>query len=246
VVGRFHGASNATLLVALQEQDGGWPELDGDRLDLSDLDPAAFAVYKPQVGETPLWDFPDGTLWRREVAASVLDRALGLDLVPRTLRRDDLEHGVGSLQRLVPHDPEEHYFHLIEEADAVVVRQLRRMVVFDLLIDNADRKGGHVLLEHTDEGPRVRLVDHGVCFHPQPHLRTVGWHFAGEQVPEQDAALGTRLVTMLDDGDEAVAELVDLLSEREVERLRERAERVGRMARYPDPVGDRPVPWPML
>jgi len=246
VVGRFASASNATLLVALRRDDDSWPELDGDRIDLSDLAPHDYAVYKPRLGEAPLWDFPDGTLWQREVAACVVDRALGLGMVPTTVRRDDLEHGTGSLQRLVPHDPAEHYFTLVEAGEPDVVRQLRRMVVLDVLLDNADRKGSHVLLERTDDGPRVRLVDHGVCFHPEPHLRTVAWHFAGEPVPPEDAALGARLVELIDADDPAVTGLHQLLSGLELLRLRQRAEQVATLETYPDPTGPRPVPWPML
>ncbi|MBW3621589.1 MAG: SCO1664 family protein [Actinobacteria bacterium] len=245
VVGRFATASNATLLVRLRADDGSWPVLpldpDGD-LVLGELDPDGFAVYKPRRGEAPLWDFPSGTLYLREVAAHAVDRLLGWDLVPTTVVREEAPHGVGAFQRFVPHDPGEHYFALLERGDEGLLEQLRRMVLFDAVIDNADRKGGHVLLE----GDRVRLVDHGVSFSEQAKLRTVGWHFAGEPVPDGARAEVAALADMLVRGDAAVAVLEPLLSDGERRRLLERARAVAGWDRYPEPVGERPYPWPLL
>lgn len=243
VVGRFTAASNATLLLALHDEDGTVPAVDPDQ-GLAGVDPERFAVYKPEVGEAPLWDFPDGTLWRREVAASVVDRAIGLGMVPPTVRRDDLEHGVGAVQAFVPHDPGDHYFALRDGGG--FERQLRRMVVFDLLLDNADRKGGHLLVDRRGDEPHVWLIDHGVCFHPEPHLRTVAWDVAGEPVRDDERELGARLASLLEAGADAVAPLHDLLSAREVERLGERAVQVARMREFPLPVHDRQYPWPLL
>jgi uncharacterized repeat protein (TIGR03843 family) len=243
VVGRFASASNATLLVRLRDPDGDWPLLpldpEGD-LDAGAIDPTGFAVYKPQRGEAPLWDFPTGTLYQREVAAYEVDRLLGWHLVPTTVVREEAPLGVGALQRYVPHDPERHYFTLIDEADGAVLAQLRRMVLYDAVIDNADRKGGHVLVEDD----RVRLVDHGVSLAVEPKLRTVAWDFAGEEVPPGDradvAALAERLA-----GEQA-AVLHRLLSDRELVRLRERAVAVAGWETYPEPRGPRPFPWPLL
>lgn len=243
VVGRFVTASNATLLLALHDEDGEVPHVDPEA-GLAGVDPDRFAVYKPELGEAPLWDFPDGTLWRREVAACVVDRALGLGMVPTTIVRDDLEHGVGAVQAYVPHDPGDHYFALLEQGQ--LLGDLRRMVVFDLLLDNADRKGGHLLVDRRGDEPALRLIDHGVCFHAEPHLRTVAWDFAGEPLRSDERALGERLVALLDTADEAVEPLHDLLSERELERLHERATMVARLQAFPHPVHDRQYPWPLL
>jgi uncharacterized repeat protein (TIGR03843 family) len=243
VVGQFGDASNATLLVALTGDDGVMPTLDRTG-GLAALNPHAFAVYKPERGEAPLWDFPDRTLWRREIAACVVDRALGLGMVPTTVGRDDLEHGVGSLQRLVVHDPDDHYFSLRE--DESLHAQLRLMVVLDLLLDNADRKAGHVLLERDGADQAVRLIDHGVCFHPVPHLRTVAWDFGGEVMRDDERVLGVTLARMLEDGDPSVGALHDLLLPDEVEALSERAHRVARMRAFPTPEHDRQYPWPLL
>jgi len=166
--------------------------------------------------------------------------------VPTTVRREDAPFGVGSLQRFVPHDPEEHYFWLLEQGEPAIVAQLRAMVVFDLVIDNADRKGGHVLLEHAVVGvtPRIRLVDHGVSLAAEPKLRTVAWHFAGEPVPAElradvaglAAAFDTRLRARLD----------SLLDDAEVSALGDRLRQVADLAVFPHPQGPRPYPWPLL
>ena len=243
VVGRFASASNATLLVALHDADGTVPTV-GPEAGLDGLDPHDFAIYKPQLGEAPLWDFEDGTLWRREVAASVVDRALGLGMVPLTVTRDDLPYGIGAVQELIPHDPAEHYF---VARDLPALRpQLRRMVALDVLLDNADRKAGHVLVDRRAPDPHVRLIDHGVCFHAEPHLRTVAWDFAGEPVHADERALGARLASLLAERDPAVAPLEELLSAREVERLAERAQLVASLQEFPRPVHDRQYPWPSL
>lgn len=243
VVGRFATASNATLLLALHDADDEVPHVD-PAAGLAGVDPDRFAVYKPEAGEAPLWDFPDGTLWRREVAACVVDRALGLGLVPTTIARADLEHGRGAVQAFVPHDPGDHYFALRERGE--LTRALRTMVVFDLLLDNADRKAGHLLVDRGGDEPVLQLIDHGVCFHTEPHLRTVAWDFADEPLRSDERALGERLAALLRDGDDALAGLHDLLSEREVDRLRERAEVVARLQVFPRPQHDRQYPWPLL
>jgi hypothetical protein len=243
VVGRFTSASNATLLVALHDESGEVPAVDAEG-GLTSIDPASFAVYKPEAGEAPLWDFPDRTLWRRELAAFVVDRAIGLGMVPLTLRRDDLEHGTGVVQAFVPHDPAEHYFALLESGR--LLDQLRRMVVFDLLVDNADRKAGHLLVDHRGEQPVLRLIDHGVCFHPEPHLRTVAWDFAGEPMRDAERHLGATLAGALDRDDETVAPLHELLSPVEVQRLAERARMVARLRDFPHPRHERQYPWPLL
>lgn len=266
LVGRFADASNATLLVRLLDRDPRTLEQLADDLgrapELDDLPADALAVYKPLQGERPLWDFPNRTLHLREVAAYELSRSLGLDLVPVTVLREDAPLGPGSLQRFVAHDPAEHYFALLEHGSPAIREQLVDMVVFDLLANNADRKGGHVLLERgtagSVDGPlagpdsaegatvagRVRLIDHGVTFHAQPKLRTVGWHFAGEPVPER---LREALARVADALIASLGEvLAELLTPLELEALRGRAGEAAALARLPEPVGPRPTPWPLL
>lgn len=227
-VGRISSASNVTLLCRVGDDraDGG-----------------LLAVYKPERGEAPLWDFPPGTLHRREVAAFLVDRALGWDMVPPTVLRDDGPYGRGSAQLFVEHDPDRHYFTLVEEDDEAVLSQLRRMVVFDVIVNNADRKGSHVLLP---EDGRLRLVDHGICFHAEPKLRTVAWDFAGEPVPAEAREDAVRLADLLATADPATRRIGQLLAGGELDALRRRARNVGELDRLPHPTGPRPLPWPPL
>lgn len=242
-LGRFSVASNATLLCRVLDP-GQQPPTIEEPVDLDGEDPDRLVVYKPQSGESPLWDFPQGTLWAREVAAYEVDRALGWMMVPATVGREQAPFGPGSVQQFVAHDPARHYFTLVEEDAPEILAQLRRMVVFDLVINNADRKGGHVLVD--DDG-RLRLVDHGVCFHAEPKLRTVGWHFAGDPAPRAEQEDVGRLAACLRDRDDRVRRrLSQLLSEAEVEALANRAEAVARLERLPEPEGPRPLPWPLL
>ena len=251
VIGRFADASNATLLVHLTDRDPrSVDELAHDlgrEPGIDDLAPCDLAVHKPQRGESPLWDFPSGTLHRREVAAYEVSRALGWELVPPTVISLQGPFGPGSLQRFVPHDPQWHYFRVLEEDDPASLGQLRAMVVFDLVIDNADRKGGHVLIESsscTGVDGRLRLVDHGVSFHTERKLRTVAWDFAGERIPDE---LRERVGALQDDLDDALqARLAPLLSPAEIGALRSRIGRVVALERFPEPMGRRPYPWPLL
>jgi uncharacterized repeat protein (TIGR03843 family) len=136
------------------------------------------AVYKPSKGEQPLWDFPGSTLAQREVAAYVMSEALGFGFVPLTVLRDDGPFGPGSLQQYIEYNPEYHYFNFTNEDKAL----LRPVVLFDLLINNADRKGSHILFE--DGTHKLWLIDHGLSFHEEDKLRTVIWDFAGEPIPD--------------------------------------------------------------
>lgn len=241
VVGRFAEASNATLLARLTDRD---PDPLPDDVAFEDLDPADLAVYKPKRGEAPLWDFPPGTLHRREVAAWLVSEALGWDLVPATVLRADGPFGPGSLQRYVPHDPQRHYFAIMEEGRQDLVGQLLAMVVFDLVIDNADRKGGHVLVEDLGGDERIRLVDHGVAFNVDTKLRTVAWDFAHEPVPAELRRDVARLGKDLDG--ELGQRLASLLAEDEVAVLRTRLPRIAALEAFPPPLGPRPFPWPLV
>ena len=134
------------------------------------------AVYKPQRGETPLWDFEWGSLCKRETAAYEVSRSLDWNLVPPTVLRQGTR-GLGSVQLYVPNDDEEHYFTI--HADARFAVPLRRLALFDYVINNADRKSGHCLI-----GPEGRLwaIDHGICFHVEFKVRTVIWEFSAEPI----------------------------------------------------------------
>jgi hypothetical protein len=192
-------------------------------------------VYKPQRGETPLWDFPEGTLCRREVAAYVVARELGWPNIPPTVLRDGPE-GLGSAQLFVEFDTSQHYFTL----EGTRHDEFRRIALFDLVVNNADRKGGHCLL--SPDGT-IWVVDHGVCFSDEPKLRTVIWEHAGEPISQELlAALGNfrgELATGT-----VRAELLDLLSIDELTALVARIDELLRVGVFPEPGPGRPYPWP--
>ena len=219
-LGLLPGASNFTFLCRLRD---GRAEL--------------LAVYKPREGEAPLWDFPEGTLCRREVAAYVLADALGWPRVPPTVLRDG-PRGVGSVQRFLAFDPEQHYFTMLEERPD----DFRRIALFDVVANNADRKSGHCLLAEDGE---VFAVDHGVCFSTEPKLRTVIWDFVGEPIPppmlEELRSLGGRLSS-----GEVVDRLAALLSEPEVTAVGRRLADLVAGGRFPEPGPGRPYPWPVV
>ncbi len=202
-------------------------------------EPEGLAVYKPRRGEAPLWDFPDGTLYRRERAAYVTSQALGWDFIPLTVIRDGPE-GIGSMQLYVetdghPHRPVFTDAHRFE---------LARIALYDLITNNADRKAGHCLLG-TDG--RVWGIDHGLTFHTDPKLRTVLWEFYQEPIP---APLLADLRSLLTDRRRRQAlrdELLELLARAEVEAFFARAERVlegGGV--YPSISLYRRRPWPFV
>jgi uncharacterized repeat protein (TIGR03843 family) len=217
VLGRMPWSSNATFLVTAT--------LDGVELR---------AIYKPHRGERELWDFPDG-LFRREVAAYQLAQALGWPLIPETIDRADGPFGRGSLQRFVEADFDQHYFTLLEDPRHRAA--LQAMAVFDLVANNADRKGGHCLL---DQEARIWGIDHGLCFNVAPKLRTVIWDFAGETIAEPLLADLRRLAL------DPPPALTSLLTGAEVDALVKRAQRVASTAVFPDPGEGRPYPWPLL
>lgn len=222
VLGRMPWSSNATYLVCLSGAVG---------------DEQLLAVYKPRRGERRLWDFPAGTLCDREAAAFEVSEALGWKIVPATVLRDG-PFGEGAVQRFVEHDPEEHYFTLLSEhAD-----RLRRFAAFDVVVNNADRKGGHVLRDDTGH---LWGIDHGLSFHHDVKLRTVIWDFAG-------APLGTTVVADLErlrgelDGALGIA-LAGLLAPVEVDALVERVERLLAEGTLPDAGSAyHPFPWPLV
>ncbi|MBP7692398.1 MAG: SCO1664 family protein [Anaerolineales bacterium] len=204
---------------------------------VSRADQTAYGVYKPIAGERPLWDFPENTLAYREVAAYRVSEALGWRLVPPTVFRGDGPHGPGSLQYFIRAQPEFHYFNL-EEADRP---HLRRVALFDVLINNADRKGGHVL---KDLAGQLWLIDHGLGFNTQPKLRTVIWDFAGEPIEPALLADIERFRARLDEAADLPAMFADLLDPPELAALRRRADKLLTARRYPEPGSGRSYPWP--
>ncbi len=218
-------------------------------------------VYKPVAGERPLWDFPDGTLAAREEAAYVVSEALGWDIVPLTFRRDG-PYGLGMVQLWQEPDPVQeavtlvgesvvpegflHVFDGLDDRDHVVslvhedTPQLRRMAVFDAVVNNADRKGGHVL---AMTGGHRFGVDHGLTFHVEHKLRTVLWGWAGERLTDDDRTGLERLADRLED--ELGEQLTDLITPHEVEATRRRVTRLLRVGALPEPgQGWRAIPWP--
>jgi hypothetical protein len=195
------------------------------------------AVYKPQRGERLLWDFPAETLAGREVAAFLVSESLGWDLVPPTVFRDDGPLGPGSLQLRVDHDPEQHYFTF----DKDTRQRLRPIALFDVIVNNADRKGGHILI---DDG-KLWLIDHGICFHAEPKLRTVIWDFAGELIPrdllDQVEELKSKLISGLR------KDLSHYLNSDELDALDQRIEIILTEKLFPEPSKEeRATPWPLV
>jgi uncharacterized repeat protein (TIGR03843 family) len=197
------------------------------------------AIYKPARGERPLWDFPHGSLVEREAAAFLVSEALGWGLVPPTILRRDGPAGAGSLQLYIEADPEEHYFTLNPDQKD----RLRPLVLFDILVNNADRKGGHILLD--GEGA-LWSIDHGVCFHVEPKLRTVVWDFVGEPIPGNLLEDIKSLREQLSVGITLEKELSFLLSEQELEAMRQRARALLAEPFFPEPGPGRPYPWPLV
>jgi hypothetical protein len=199
----------------------------------------ALAVYKPRRGERPLWDFPRGTLAAREVAAFVVSEAAGWRKVPPTVLRSDAPLGVGSLQLFIEHDPEQHYFTLAESR----LPEFAAFAAFDVVINNADRKAGHVL---CDADGRLWAVDHGLCFHVETKLRTVIWHLATEELDEDVKAGLRRLIDRLRDREGLGGELTRLLSTRESAATLARAEHLLAEGALPLPETDHHLPWPLI
>ena len=196
------------------------------------------AVYKPVRGERPLWDFPNETLAGREVAAYLVSEYAGWDFVPLTIYRQDAPSGPGSLQQYIEHDPEHHYFKFTPEE-----RQLLRSVaVFDAVINNTDRKGGHVMVDNQG---KLWLIDHGVCFHTQPKLRTVIWDFAGQPLPTAEIERIRALHGMLNPEQPLHQELCQYLSLHELRATQQRITDLLEEGVFPSPVEERySYPWP--
>jgi hypothetical protein len=194
---------------------------------------SALVVYKPRDGEAPLWDFPEGTLCLREVAAYVVSEAIGWGIVPMTVLRDG-PHGIGAVQIFVEHDPALHYLSL--GPSSPYADEFRRIAAFDVVTNNADRKSGHCLISR--EGGPVFVVDHGVSFHEETKLRTVIWDFAGEPVPDKLASDIRSFAGSLPDS------LGELLSAEEIDAMRARIDALLDEGVFPHPKSRSAYPWP--
>ncbi|MGR6964225.1 SCO1664 family protein [Geodermatophilus sp. URMC 61] len=219
-------------------------DLEGRMLDASNVTLVGYVrngeleaecVYKPVAGERPLWDFPDGTLAGREVSAALISDATGWRIVPPTVLRDG-PFGPGMVQLWVDGDPDVDLAAFVRSDDP----GLRRMAVFDAVVNNADRKGGHII--PTSDG-HVYGVDHGICFSVDPKLRTLLWRWAGQRLPAEAVEVLEKLTgdLMGDLGDQ----LHEHLTRREVRRTQQRVAELLRTGRHPQPNGDWPaLPWP--
>ena len=198
------------------------------------------AVYKPQKGEMPLYDFPADSLAAREAAAFVVSEALGWDFVPPTVIRKSAPFGAGSLQEFIPHNPEDTYFSF----DGAIREKLRQAAFFDLIINNADRKGSHILL---DRKGRFKLIDHGLCFHTDPKLRTVIWDFSGQPIPEAFISDARLLAAKLAELSQVLTDLERFLLPKEIRALARRIHELIETPVFPMPDPERrPFPWPLV
>ncbi|MGW1886235.1 SCO1664 family protein [Streptomyces sp. NPDC001970] len=246
VKGRIREASNAVLYCSVS--------YDGEE---------AHCVYKPIAGERPLWDFPDGNLAQREVAAYELSEATGWGLVPPTVLRDG-PYGEGMVQLWIEGDPSAGLLALVEEEEpgdgwkavgfadvgegrtALLVhaddQRLRRLAVLDAVINNGDRKGGHLL--PTPDG-RLYAIDHGVTFNVDDKLRTLLWGWAGEPLTTEAVEVLGTLMASLADGAALAVRLGELLTQAEVTAVRSRVAALLASLSHPEPSGGWPaIPWP--
>jgi hypothetical protein len=196
-------------------------------------------VYKPAAGESPLWDFEPDTLYRREVAAYRLARALGWPRIPPTVIREDAPHGTGAVQLFINGDPRNHFLRIREQARL----EWPRIALFDVLTNNADRKAGHCMM---DAAGRVWVFDHGLTFHSQPKLRTVIWDYAGQDAPADLLNDVERVEAQLENGPLA-HEFGELLARSERRTLRRRFQEVLSPGwRFPYPTSSWSLPWPPI
>ncbi len=195
------------------------------------------AVYKPQRGERPLWDFPDGTLCYRETAAYLTSKELGWEIVPPTVLRDG-PRGLGSMQVYVDHDPQINFFNF----DETFAPQLMRISLFDVLINNADRKGGHCLL---DSQGHIWGIDHGIAFNAVHKLRTVIWDYAGQPVDDELLTAIACLFSALENPDTPYSKaMYRLLAPQEIKAFQSRLRHILKQKRYPMPGPGPNYPWP--
>jgi len=219
LLGVLRGASNYTFLA---------------RLDPHPPD-GLHAVYKPARGESPLWDFPSGSLYKREVAAYQLSKTLGWPNIPPTVVRRKGPHGVGACQLFIDADGRHFLGEQSIHRDTWI-----RVAVFDVITNNADRKSGHCLFDSDD---RVWVIDHGLTFHEDQKLRTVIWDFAGQPLPPDLCGDVERALVELEKGRLGAIERLISPAEIDVLKRRMRGVMVPRW-RFPDPTSAWSIPWP--
>ncbi|MFE6635550.1 SCO1664 family protein [Streptomyces tendae] len=246
VRGRIRDASNAALYCTVAHEGR-----------------EAACVYKPVAGERPLWDFPDGTLAQREVAAYEVSEATGWGLVPPTVLRDG-PYGEGMVQLWIETVPETELLALVDEEEpgagwkaialaevgegrtALLVHaddaRLRRLAVLDAVINNADRKGGHLL---PAAGERLYGIDHGVTFNAENKLRTLLWGWAGDPLTAEALTVLDALREALKDGGTLAIRLAALITPAELDATRARVGALLDSGKHPEPSGEWPaIPWP--
>ena len=183
------------------------------------------AIYKPRDGEVPLWDFPTGTLYKREYAAYLLSEILGWDFIPLTVVREG-PYGIGSVQLFIEHDPRENY-HTLNESNADA---LRLIACYDLVANNTDRKAGHIIMDHQG---KLWGIDQGLTFHADTKIRTCIWDFCGQPIPREHLSGLAKLTHQLAAPPRRVQELLDLLRPDEIASLYQRLAWVLRERVYP-------------
>jgi|AutmiccommuBRH23_1029490.scaffolds.fasta_scaffold00933_28 hypothetical protein len=225
LIGQALRGSNSTFLTELKGKDQ-----------------TLLAIYKPSKGERPLWDFPDFTLAQREVAAFVVSTLLGWELVPPTIFRiQPAVYGKGSLQYFIEHNPINHYFQPPIFNQTIFMK----IAIFDLLINNADRKSGHVIFDSMN---KPWLIDHGLCFNIEFKHRSVIWDFAGNQIPNELKNDIQKIVQVLELNElRLVRKLNMLLSKKEVFSIIERGKYLLYQGEFPYPEPNRrSYPWPPI
>ena len=203
-----------------------------------DRKPFEYGVYKPQRGENPLWDFPIGTLYKREVAAYILSEALGWHFVPPTVIWDG-PYGEGSLQLFIRDSHRTHYFDLRDTHP----EQVKPIAVFDLMVNNTDRKGGHCI---KDPGGKVWGIDHGLTFSVESKLRTVIWDFGGEKISQETLAPIARELARFYTPEGLATILHPLLDSDEIDSLARRMQAVLQDPVFPILRSRYEVPWPLV
>lgn len=224
IKGQFTLGSNYTFLVQVTHEEREYQ-----------------AVYKPQKGEQPLWDFPENSLAGREVAAYLVSEALGWGIIPYTIFCHEGPYGPGSLQQYIEYNPDYHYFSFKAEDK----ERLRPVALFDSLTNNADRKGSHVFFEKRTK--KLYAIDHGLCFNEEEKLRSVIWDFAGEALSPEFLSALQGLRTQLQPPARLYTDLLCYLNHDEIAALDLRAESLITLGEFPYPPHNRRVyPYPPL